>query len=219
MDQKWKTCVAILVPFVGFTEQAVGVSANTVTIQSYESSIQEYTSGTSAVVSGNFKVWIDTLLQNVNRGAEIIEIGSAFGRDAAYIESQGFKVERTDATEGFVHLLHQAGHLAHLFNVVIDDFTKKYDLIFANAVFLHFTPQELQSVLLKAYDALKDNGILAFSVKKGEGEEWTTAKLGQPRYFCYWDMDKMKSLLSSVGFDEVTILEDDKWLQIIAKRG
>lgn len=194
------------------------MSSNKITLQSYELSVNEYTTRTAAEVSGNFKAWIDTTLGFLPLNARIIEIGSAFGRDARYMESLGFTVERTDATQGFVTLLQQEGYPAHRFNILLDDFTSIYDLVFANAVFLHFTAEELQKVLGKINATLREKGILAFSVKKGEGEEWTTAKVGQPRYFCYWSTDKIKRLLESTGFDEVMISEDEKFLQIIAKR-
>jgi hypothetical protein len=64
--------------------------------------------------------------------AKIIEVGTAFGRDASYIENQGYKVERTDATEGFVDWLNQNGHPARVFNLISDDFDNNYDLVFAS---------------------------------------------------------------------------------------
>lgn len=37
-----------------------------------------------------------------------LEIGSAFGRDAGYLERKGHSVECTDATQAFVDLLNKA---------------------------------------------------------------------------------------------------------------
>jgi len=169
------------------------MSPNELTTHSYELCCNEYIAGTPD------------------------EVSESFGRDAKYIESFGFAVERTDATEAFVSLLCQKGYSAHKFNILTDDFTASYDLVFANCVFLHFTPQELRKVFSKIYAALRTDGILSFSLKKGEGEEWTTAKLGQPRYFCYWKLDKIQSLLESTGFVIVLSAENDLFLQIIAK--
>ncbi len=198
-------------------EQVENLSPNTLTLRSYELSIQEYIDGTAAEVSGSFKTWMDQTLSFLPANAQIIEIGSGFGRDAKYVESCGFKVERTDATEAFVALLQGEGYSARSFNILMDSFTAQYDLVFANAVFLHFTPQELNLALQKIHAALKSHGILAFSVKKGEGEEWTTAKLGKPRYFCYWSSEALCLMLESVGFEVVGISEDEPFLQVIAK--
>jgi GNAT superfamily N-acetyltransferase len=76
----------------------LGYGSNEVTLQSYESQINAYIEKTPPQVEGVFKRWIDATLTRVQQDAHIIEIGSAFGRDAAYIESKGFTVERTDAT-------------------------------------------------------------------------------------------------------------------------
>lgn len=197
--------------------QVDNLPSNSLTLQSYELRIQEYINGTAAEVSGNFKDWIDATLTYLPVNAEIIEIGSGFGRDANYIESSGFKVQRTDATEAFVIFLQSQGHFAHRFNILTEAFPGQYDLIFANAVFLHFTPQEIEKAFSKIHAALRERGILAFSVKKGEGEEWTNAKLGQPRYFCYWTQDRLVSLLKKSNFEVVRIFEDEIFLQIIAK--
>lgn len=199
-------------------EQVEKVSSNRMTLQSYELGAQQYIDHTTAQVSDGFKDWIDATLAYLPPNAAIIEIGSAFGRDANYIESFGFQVERTDATAAFVAFLQQGGYSACLFNILIDDFSKPYDLVFANAVFLHFTPQELEKTLGKIQAALKTDGILSFSVKKGEGEEWTDAKLGHPRYFCYWNREKIVSLLQKAGVRVIFVSEDEKYLQIITKK-
>jgi predicted TPR repeat methyltransferase len=200
-------------------EEAI-MSSNDITIQSYEEGVKEYIAGTAHEVhevGGSFQAWIHAILGLLSSNARILEIGSAFGRDARYIESFGHMVERTDAAEGFVALLQQMGYSARRFNVLIEDFPAAYDLVFANAVFLHFTPQELQKTLNKIRVGLNDRGILAFSVKKGEGEQWTTVKLGRPRYFCFWTSDKIRSLLKLTGFELVSIFEDEKFLRMITK--
>ncbi|MBX9924174.1 MAG: methyltransferase domain-containing protein [Rhabdochlamydiaceae bacterium] len=191
--------------------------SNQTTIAAYELSIQEYIAKTTPEYCAGFNAWIDASLSLLPLDAHILEIGSAFGRDAQYIESKGFSVERTDATKGFVSLLQEKGYYARLFNVLTEDFSAVYDLVFANRVFLHFTPFELESVLNKIKASLTDKGILAFSLKKGEGEEWSEEKLGNPRYYCYWSRDKIQSLLELSGFEVISIAEDDKFLQVIAR--
>lgn len=190
---------------------------NRITLESYELGIEEYVSRTPLEID-NFKRWIDQTLQHLPKKAHILEIGSGFGRDAQYIESQGYRVERTDAAEGFVRLLEQKGYSACRFNVLTQDFASSYDGIFANAVFLHFTPMELEKILDKIFAALSEKGILAFSIKNGDGEEWTTVKIDHPRYFCYWRKHSIKALLESKHFTPLEIFEDDKFLQIIAKK-
>ncbi|MDP1880158.1 MAG: methyltransferase domain-containing protein [Parachlamydiaceae bacterium] len=194
------------------------ISSNGITLKSYEQSLNEYINGTPSETTGNIKIWIDLFLNLLPSNPRIIEIGSAFGRDAQYIESQGFSVERTDATVGFVNFLKNKGYSAKEFNILTDDFTSVYDLIFANAVFLHFNSEELIEVLKKIQGSLSTNGILAFSVKHGEGEGWSNEKIGQPRFFCYWNKDKIQLLMETLNFEVLSISEDEKFLQITAKK-
>jgi SAM-dependent methyltransferase len=156
---------------------------NDKTVQSYEEHVQEYIAGTPQDVSGDVKDWIDRALSHVDKSGTILEIGSAFGRDATYIESKGYRVDRTDATKAFVELLNKQGHTARVLNAITDDFGGPYAMVIANAVFLHFKPDEAKQALRNAYKALQPNGIFAFTVKEGNGEEWTDDKLGSPRYF------------------------------------
>lgn len=65
-------------------------------------------------MQGFVKDWIDTVLAGLPQDAKIPEFGSAFGRDADYIESKGYKVQRTDVTPGFVKLLQSQGHQAFM---------------------------------------------------------------------------------------------------------
>jgi SAM-dependent methyltransferase len=191
---------------------------NQITLLSYENGVDEYIDRTSSEVSGIFQTWINKTLSLIQTHAHILEVGSGFGRDARYIESLGFMVERTDAAEGFVKRLQKEGYSARLFNVLIDEFRGKYDLIFANCVFLHFSPKDLDKILHKVYDSLETGGILSFSVKRGEGEVWSTEKLAAPRYFCYWKKESIKILVELACFEVVSISQDEKFLQIIAKK-
>lgn len=198
-------------------DQTTG-DVNQITVDSYEKGVAAYVSGTSAELSDTIKDWIDRTLEGLSKDARILEIGSAFGRDAGYIESRGFKVVRTDAAKGFVRLMQKKGLSAHIFNVLTDPFAATYDLIFANAVFLHFTREQLRVVLKKIHGSLSQAGILSFSVKKGDGEEWSQTKLGLPRYFCYWRAEPLVSLVRSVGLDLIEISEDDRFLRVISSK-
>lgn len=193
-------------------------SSNEITLQSYESHVDAYVAGTPSQVGGVFKTWIDTTLELLQPNAHIIEIGSAFGRDAAYIESQGFKVERTDATQKFVTLLQEQGYTARYFNILTDEFNDTYDLIYASAVFLHFTPTEFPQILTKIYNNLTPNGILSFSVKFGHGEHWESSKLGSPRYFCYWTAETLNELLQKTGFELVALYESEPFICLITRK-
>lgn len=197
--------------------------SNHQTIQSYEAHIQEYINGTPQDVSGVVKEWLDEAIARLPKDAHILEFGSAFGRDASYLQNLGYKVECTDATQAFVDLLKQKGFNAHQLNAITDDLGSQYDFVLANAVLLHFTRDETKQVLQKVFAALNSGGTFAFTLKQGEGEKWSEDKLGAPRYFCFWTDEQIRQLVEETGFTDVKVTGDKvttnaTWLQVIARK-
>lgn len=178
---------------------------NQKTLQAYNDHIQEYVEGTVLVLSEPKKDWINKGLAGVDKSAVVLELGSGAGEDANYIESLGFKVLRTDAAEGFVELQQSKGHEAMVLDLLNDPIAESYSAVYANAVLLHFDRDQAKAVLKKVYDALEDDGVFLFSVKEGEGEEWSDAKLGSDRYFCYWQQEDITRLTKEAGFSSVEL--------------
>jgi SAM-dependent methyltransferase len=194
-------------------------SSNSVTIESYEKYSDQYVKRVPAEVTGSIKTWIDASIDRLPKDADIFEIGSGTGRDAAYIEDQGFSVTRTDATHAFVELMRSTNARAEDFNILTEDLPIKLDMVFADAVFLHFTGPELDISLNKIYDSLKQGGRLAFTLIEGQGESWSSGTLGAPRYFNAWPIDVIKEKLEDLGFTDVDITKGDfKWLHVIATK-
>lgn len=197
---------------------------NKKTIESYEVSINQYIQNTpnkrGAVVEG----WLDKSIEDLRLDAKILEIGSAYGRDAKYIEDKGFHIEKTDAAQGFVDILVQKDPTSHLLNVVTDDINSDYDLILANAVLLHLNDEETQGVLVKIFDTLISGGTFAFTLKQGEGEAWQNNKDMAPRFFNYWHKDDIVTTLLNTGFVNINAWVDETdspnatWIMIIAKK-
>lgn len=196
--------------------------SNRKTLASYDATIQAYIDGTAQVVSGAAKDWIDTAIADLPESPRVLELGSAFGRDAAYMAALGVEPECTDAVPGFVDHLRHKGFNARLLNILTDDVDNGYDLIIANAVLLHFTLEEFRLVLRKLKAALAEGGRLAFSLKAGEGEEWSDAKIGAPRFFRYWQPVAVRDELRQTGFTACTVelahteRKHGDWLFVIA---
>jgi SAM-dependent methyltransferase len=200
---------------------------NATTIKTYEAHVNEYLQGTPQVVSGELKAWIERNLAKLKQNAKIFEIGSGTGKDADYIESKGFSVQRSDATKAFVKFLKDKGHEAKVFNAISDAFPGSYDMIFADAVLLHFNRDETKQVAAKVFQALNPNGRFVFNLKRGDGDELVSNKLHDPRYFCFWQPDEITKLLTDTGFEdvEVKVIDDYRgkikpdWLLISAVKG
>jgi SAM-dependent methyltransferase len=197
--------------------------ANAETLRSYESRIAQYIDGTPPDVP---EAWLDDAVSGLDAGARIVEIGSAYGRDAAYIQARGFRIECTDAAAGFVRELVSRGFDARPFNLLADRLDPVYDLILANAVLLHFERAHMPELLRRLRGGLKPGGRLAFSLKDGEGEGWSEEKIGAPRYFCYWRHEQLPPLLKESGFPRwrveparITHARHPHWLFVTARAG
>lgn len=197
---------------------------NKTTIDSYEKGINEYIQTLPNKRGGVVEDWIEKSLESLNPEAKILEIGSATGRDARIIEEKGFYVEKTDATRGFVELLQKDDSNARTLNVITDEIDGTYDLIIANAVFLHFNNDETLRAVSKVYAALEANGVFSLTLKQGDGEAWQTNKGMAPRFFHFWSKEAIVELLRTIGFVDINAWTDSAdgsgttWIMVIAKK-
>ncbi len=202
----------------------MGGNENQRTIQAYDHAPDQYAQRTPAMVEGFVKEWIDQALSLLSPGATILELGTGTGRDASYLESWGFAVDRTEASIGLLERLRAQEIPARPLNVVTDEVGGSYDMVFANAVFHHFPLSVVGAVLRKVRQALKDEGIFAFSTKEGQGEQWETDKLGRPRFFHYWTAEALTERLTSTGFSVLQLrsalrgASGELWINVIARR-
>lgn len=183
--------------------------------------MQEFINCTPKDAPQAVKKWLDQSLAHVPLTGNILEIGSAFGREIDYIETKGYKVIGTDGAQAFVDYLVTHGYQAYKLNIITDELSDRYHFIFANTVFLHFTPAELDTVFAKVYNALVDEGVFSFTLKIGDGQEWTTPendKLRTPRYFCYWRSPAIELLLKNHNFKVISLIEDGPIMSVIAQK-
>lgn len=199
------------------------ISPTDTTIQTYRQHFDTYVARTQSEPSGEFKEWMDSFLSYLPPSGEILELGSAFGRDARYFREKGYKVLCTDIIPQALEKLSQDG-----FEVAEYDFrdsppekwSEKFDGFFANAVLLHAEPNVFENALHNAASVLKENGIAAFSLKTGEGEEISFEKMDAPRYFRYHNEPEIRKILKNLPFDVISInhADNQKWLHIIMRR-
>lgn len=207
------------------------MSNNDQTIQSYDDRAERWMAETPAgydETHAPLKHWIDAALAMLPSDARILEIGSANGRDALYMEQCGYVAERSDAAPAFVRYLRDAGFTARKLNVIHDDLGTDYDLIFANAVFPHFNQDDTAAALRNIYRSLRPGGMCAFNVKQGdEHETWVDEKLGQdhkrfmyyrdPRHLLRWIADSEYELMYLTR-DNPGDRESHVWMDLILRR-
>src|ERR1700733_9528472 len=138
------------------------------TLKTYEQSIDAYIRD-SARTPGH-EDFLARVLELLPRGAHMLELGTGPGRDALFFEAGGVNVRRTDGAIGFVKRLRAEGMQADVLEITTEDLGGPYDAVFANAVLVHLTGAQLDRVLVKALGAVRPGGLLAFTVKEGDGE-------------------------------------------------
>jgi SAM-dependent methyltransferase len=189
------------------------------TLASYEAAADSYVEQTTAPAPV-LLVFLDRLADLVGHG-HVLELGSGPGWDADYLEARGVQVTRTDATCAFVDRLRAAGHQARLLDIRRDDLGGPYDAVLADAVLLHLSRDQFRHALRRIRQAVGADGLLAITLKEGDGEGWSTARLGLPRHFTYWHEPALRQALDDAGW-HVTFLahvhgRTDQWLQVIAQ--
>ena len=196
-------------------------STNRATLEAYERAADSYVAGTSTTPPPHLSSLLDRMGELLPPPASLLEIGSATGRDADLLEGRGYAVQRTDAASSFVSLSRQRGLRVDRLNVLTEEVRGTWDVIYANAVFLHFSRSELVGVLARLIPHLTARGLLVFTVREGDGEGWSGHKLDEPRHFTYWHADALRDVLASTGWRVVDLDAWDGlptgWLSVIAR--
>lgn len=195
------------------------------TAETYKRYFEKFIERTKGIDEPNadIKKWIDDFLGHLPHGGTIVEIGSAFGRDADYMRLHGFHVQCTDIAPLALEKLKSKGYEAELYdarNAPPVDWQRRFDGYFANAVLLHLTDEAFKTALEYAYDMLKHGGIAAFSVKIGEGDEVSTRKMDAPRYFRYYHRPELETIISALPFDilQLDYTSDENWIVAILRK-
>lgn len=203
---------------------------NDATLKVYDQRIGEYLEHTPLTYSTRHDPllrWLNFSLKLISKKDGVIfEIGSGHGRDANYIKQKGYNILCSDGAPSFVKYLNSKGQDAIIFNAIKDPLDKTYNLILANAVIPHFTPENLRHVLKKVHSSLVAGGVFAFSTKQGQGEEWINEKFELSRYVHFWSPDDLRHLLEECDFKiifyEYNIsggdIPEHTWIHVVAQK-
>jgi SAM-dependent methyltransferase len=190
-------------------------------LAAYQDGVDAYFAGTPAGIADAVAVLLDEVVSHAP-GGHVLELGSGPGREAEYLEQRGLKLHRTDAVPAFVERLRQSGHQAEILDVRSDDLVGPFDAVLANAVLLHLEREEMALALRACHKATRSDGLLALTMKEGDGEAWTDAKLGLPRWFVYWREGPLRRALSEAGWT-VTRLDHvegrlEPWIHVLCRK-
>ncbi len=164
-------------------------------------------------------------------GSKVLEIGSADGENAKYLESLGYDITASDVADDFIEAIKNNGLDPVKFNVLEDEFLEKYFGIFCWRVFVHFTKDDALKVIGKTYDALEKNGIFVFNAINREtrevDEEWVDFPgeyhMGIDRYYNYYCQEDLDNIIAKTDYEVLNFhkeggSENNKWLVYVLKK-
>ena len=192
----------------------------------YNNNAKAFFEGTAYVdMSGQYK----DFLANLPEGGSILDAGCGSGRDSLFFKKLGYQVVAMDGSVEMCKLasehIGQEVVFAKFQEVDLKKLTngqELFDGIWAAASLLHVPSSEIESVLGKLKDVLKQDGIFYASFKYGnfEGER-------NGRYFYDLKEDTAKALFTKIGFkvEKMWITGDvregrgdEKWINILVRK-
>ncbi|GAC1610809.1 MAG: hypothetical protein NVS3B26_19700 [Mycobacteriales bacterium] len=203
-------------------EPSPALNPTDATLATYQSAADMYCAASPAEVARGVAPLLDALVARLPERSRVLEIGTGPGREAAYLERQGLVVDRTDATPAFLDRLRSQGHSARHLDVRDGELGGPYDAVLANAVLLHLDRPQVEAALLACHQATRPGGLMAITLKEGDGEAWSDAKLGQPRWFVYWREQPLRDALTGSGWRVLSVDHVsgrvEPWLTVLCER-
>ncbi len=168
-----------------------------------------------------------TKFSSMLKGKRVLDAGCGVGRDVEYFLEDGFEPIGIDASR---NMIAESKKNVPEGKFKVMDFRKmsfkdnSFDGIWCMASLYHISPKELPSVLKEFNRVLGEKGVLYLSVYEGEGEvDVEKAEYGEEARRIYlYEEKEMSEYLEEAGFEvsisEVNSTEDNKWLEIYARK-
>ena len=167
---------------------------------------------------------IEPFMELLPENAEVLDLGCGSGRDTIVVEERGFYVTPMDGSEEMCKLA-EINTDQEVLQMTYDEmeFDDVFDGIWACAALVHLTDDEVREIMKKLIQALKADGILYFSVHKGDRDG-----IYNGRYFRDYTRKELSDLMEE--FPELELINmwttqdarsgksDGQWLNVLAKK-
>ncbi len=162
-------------------------------------------------------------------GARVLDAGCGAGRDTRWLVDRGFQVDAFDLSREMVAATRaNTGHRVTPRQLDFRDFQDpagSWQGIWALASLLHLPRHEVAPTLSRLIASLTDDGILAFALKRGHGEE--VDDRGRP--ITYFEVDEISNMVFSAmpggGRIETDLSacpdssgQETQWINVMAAR-
>lgn len=179
--------------------QSFGHAASSDEQSFYERNAREYFESTVDLDVSGLR---ERFLKYVPRSGRILDAGSGSGRDTLAFRALGYEVEAFDSSRALAELSTRlTGVRTRVCTFEEFDESARFDGIWACASLLHVAAKQIPQALLRLCEALKPQGALYVSFKRGEGERIST----DGRRFTNMTIPAVRLLLESL--DEMLIRE------------
>lgn len=162
------------------------------TLEYYNKNAEQYCKQT---LVGNLQENYAQFFKELPNNAYILDFGCGSGRDSKYFIEKGYQVEAIDGSIEMCKIASQyIGQEVKCMKFEELDKVNTYDGIWACSSILHVEKERLACVLNKMIKALKGNGIMYISFKKGVGYE-----IKEGKYYHYVTKEEMKKILGKIN--------------------
>lgn len=167
---------------------------------------------------------IEPFMELLPENAEVLDLGCGSGRDTIVLEERGFYVTPMDGSEEMCKLA-EINTDQEVLQMTYDEmeFDDVFDGIWACAALVHLTDDEMREIMKKLIQALKADGILYFSVHKGDRDG-----IYNGRYFRDYTRKELSDLMEEFpGLELINMWttqdarsgkSDGQWLNVLAKK-
>ncbi len=154
---------------------------------------------------------INKVKNNVELGAKGLEIGMGPGIDLLLLNND-YVMEGSDYSDIFIErfAIKNLSISVFKYDVLTMKLAKKYDFIYANKVFQHFTVNQLKSVLIKEYEHLNPGGKIVFTLWRGDLE--SSEVMLEDLRFTYYQKVDIEQLVTGLGrykIEELSLYEEE----------
>jgi 2-polyprenyl-3-methyl-5-hydroxy-6-metoxy-1,4-benzoquinol methylase len=190
-------------------------------INYYNDNAKKFIENTFFVSMGDL---IDDFIALLPKNATVLDLGCGSGRDSLYFKKNGFDVYAMDGSKEMIeHTKKYIGDRAKL--ATFDDYTTniKFDGIWALASLLHVPRNDIEMILNKYINFLKEDGFLFMSFKNREIDYDKDGR----NFTCFTENTLLELIKPIDKIELVKIIHttdvrkdrpDERWISVIIRR-